>query len=140
MMANRSKTKKPRKAEPIKSSRVRVHYNRTRKCLSVLHYIDGEWKIARHEDRVLLKDVKFVVYESVFKRIQANHGIADVCALVEGIPMPVQFNAQTEIPIRFSKDEVPYFYRTESGEAIWNADFCLIDNTKMYVKEKSKAA
>jgi hypothetical protein len=48
---------------------VRVYFNLHRKKLSIQEKVNGQWKVTRHADEIMLADVKFKVYEKGRQRV-----------------------------------------------------------------------
>lgn len=113
--------------------RVRVYFNLHKKLFSIQNKTPRGWRLLKHSSRVVLKDVKFLVYESGRARVLAEKK-KNVHAYVEGEWVTDQlFFPHVSHEIRYNPYVAGHFVDTMSGKPIHTAYNALLRDKKIFV-------
>ena len=116
-----------------KPPNTRVYFNLHKKLLSVQAKVNGNWKVIRHVNEIMLSDVKFRVYEAGRQRV-LNEKRKNVHAFIVG-------NLVEEVPddkmttVRYNPYQLERFH--DGSGYIDNAAFVkIVGRTISAIKEK----
>jgi hypothetical protein len=110
---------------------VRVYFNFHKKMISVQSKVNGRWKVVKHVEDILLKNVKFKVSEAGRQRVIKNKR-KNVHAYIHGTvikslphPMTLVFNSVNYNPYKLERFQV-------RNEYVDHADFVMINGCRVY--------
>lgn len=116
---------------PHEISNVRVYFNFHKKMISVQSKVNGRWKVVKHVEDILLKNVKFKVSEAGRQRVIKNKR-KNVHAYIHGEvintlphPMTLVFNSVHYNPYKLERFQCQNQYVDRS-------DFVMINGCRVY--------
>lgn len=110
---------------------IRVYFNFHKKMISVQSKVNGRWKVIKHVDDILLKNVKFKVSEAgrqrVIKNKRKNVHAYIYGEVIKGLPNPMNliFNCVNYNPYKLERFQCQNQY-------IDRADFVMINGCRVY--------
>lgn len=116
---------------PHELTNVRVYFNLHKKMISVQSKVNGQWKVSKHVEDILLKNVKFKVSEAgrqrVIKNKRKNVHAYIYGEVIKSLPNPMNliFNSVNYNPYKLERFQV-------QNEYVDRADFVMINGCRLY--------